>query len=138
MRTALLAIVMAGVGCGHKAPPPAEPDNAAPPPTDPSSNGTMISPDTAEAVKRSLDHKADSISRCLSDAVDNHEAPRNAKGTVTVEVVLDGGHASKVTIVNTSVDSQLFKACVVKRVNEISFPTTEHYETSTTYTVEAI
>jgi hypothetical protein len=133
----LFAVVIAA--CHHDAPPPEEPTNT-PPSTAPDmgQNGTMVSPDTVEGVNRALDHKSDSISRCLADAVDHHEAPRNAKGTVEVEIVVDGGHATKVNIVNTSIDSQLFKDCVVKRVKEIAFPTTEHYETSHGYTVEAI
>ena len=50
--------------------------------------GGMVPPEKMDEVELSLDRKAVVISRCLSVAVDNKELPKNARGKVTVEIVI--------------------------------------------------
>jgi hypothetical protein len=100
----------------------------------------MVPPDTIDEIQRILDRKRQSMSRCLALAVDNKELPRNAKGKVTVELVIaPGGRASGVKIARASIESRSLDDCVISRVKEIQFPDVPRaFPTSYTYGFEAM
>jgi outer membrane biosynthesis protein TonB len=79
------------------------------------------------------------MSRCLALAVDNKELPRNAKGKVTVELVIaPGGKASDVRIARATIASRSLDDCLIGRVKEIQFPDVPRaFPTSYTYGFEA-
>jgi hypothetical protein len=130
--------------CGSKAKPAdTTPDTTAttgddaPPAHDDSAN--MFSPETMDQVTRALDRKRDSVARCLSVAVDNKELPKNARGHMTLEVVIGtGGSATSIKIIKSDLESKTLADCVQKKVQEISFPSVpKPYERSYMYSFEA-
>lgn len=133
----VVALVALG-GCGSKPAPVAPEGGAAAPARDDSA--AMVPPETMDEIQRTLDRKRQSMSRCLSLAVDAKELPRNAKGKVTVDlVVAPGGKASSVKITRATIESKSLDECVVSRVREIQFPEVpREIPTSYTYGFEAM
>jgi hypothetical protein len=133
------AVALAAIlgGCGSK-PAPAAPAPIATTPRDDSAS--MVPPETMDEIQRVLDRKRQSMSRCLALAVDNRELPRNAKGKVTVDLVIaPGGKATEVKIVRATIESKSLDDCVVSRVREIQFPEVpREVPTSYTYGFEAM
>jgi hypothetical protein len=104
------------------------------------SSGTMVPPDTMDEVQRAFERKRNSVSRCLSAAVDAKELPRQSRGKITLNVTVQpGGKAGEVKIVKATLESQMLSDCVIAKVKEIIFPEVPRaYPTSYTYAFEAM
>ena len=102
-------------------------------------SSTMVGPEKMDEVNRALQRKQMIVSRCLSEAVEAGEAPKNSHGKVTLEIVIaPSGQASKVNVIKSSFQAQSVSDCVVKKVEEIAFPELpKQIETSWTYAMEA-
>jgi hypothetical protein len=139
MRGALAATLLGAlIACGGGAPEPkapAEPTEGAR-----AGGGTqMVPPEKMDEIERNLARKRNVMSRCLANAIDNKELPRNSKGKVTVEIVIaPNGKADSVKVVRATVESPLLNSCVIDRIKEIQFPDLpQPYPTSYTYAFEA-
>jgi hypothetical protein len=106
-------------------------------PTDRS--GEMIPPEKMDEVQQLLDRKRMIVSRCLSEAVELGEAPKGARGKITLEISISpSGQASKVEVLKSSIEAKSVQGCVKRKVEEISFPQLpKQYDTSYTYAMEA-
>jgi hypothetical protein len=86
-------------------------------------SGDMIPPEKLEGIQSALDRKRGVASHCLTDAIDAGEVPKNARGKVLVELVVQpNGQARDVAIIKTSLESKTLEACIVDLVSKISFP----------------
>ncbi len=108
------------------------------PPVD--GNANMVPPEKMEEITRMLDRKQRIMSRCLADAVDATELPKNARGKVTLEIVISpSGSPETVKVIKSSLESQRVNDCVIGHVKSIQFPELpKRYETSYTYGFEAM
>ncbi|MFN0245733.1 MAG: AgmX/PglI C-terminal domain-containing protein [Kofleriaceae bacterium] len=105
----------------------------------PTNDDNMIPPEKAEQIMNLLQRKERIMSRCLADAVDAKELPRNSRGKITLDIVVNTNGSSDVKIVSSSLESDKLKQCVIGHVKTIVFPeipTT--YPTSYTYGFEAM
>ncbi|MCE9576431.1 MAG: AgmX/PglI C-terminal domain-containing protein [Deltaproteobacteria bacterium] len=83
----------------------------------------MIPPEVLDGITETLDRKRTIVARCLSDAVLAGTAPKNARGKIALEFVVDtSGHAKNVKIVKSTVKSEAVDQCVAGKVSEMSFP----------------
>jgi len=104
-----------------------------------SSGDDMVPLEKMDEINRSLERKRQIMAHCLATAVDNKELPKNARGKVTVEIVIAGGRATSVKVVRASLESRTLSECVISHVKEIQFPELpKPYETSYTYGFEAM
>ena len=143
---ALVAGVLLGVGCGggqraDTTPPVGsggEPSAGAAGQS--GDAGDAVPPDKIDEINRQLSRKREVMSRCLSSAVDNKELPKNARGKVTVEIVISpSGTADSVKIVRASLESKILDDCIIGHIKEIAFPQLPRpFETSYTYGFEAM
>jgi hypothetical protein len=133
----VVAMAMLITGCGGT-PAPVAPASSAPAARD--DRASMVPPETMDEIQRTLERKRLTMSRCLALAVDNKELPRNAKGKVTLDLVIaPGGKATEVKIVRRSIESKSLDECLVSRVREIQFPDVpKQVPTSYTYGFEAM
>jgi predicted small lipoprotein YifL len=147
-KLALLALCLAA--CGSKTPPPADPEDRPSTPEggfqkggdeaiESGHSGGMIAPESEDQIQRLLDRKRDSVARCLGQAVDNKELPKNAHGKVVLEIAIGtSGSATSIKVVKTDLDSKTLTDCVIHHVQEIAFPTLPRpFERSYTYGFEA-
>jgi hypothetical protein len=119
-------------------PPSSESDSE---PSDSGSvGGVIVPPDTMDEIQRRFERKRTPVSRCLSTAVDAKELPRNARGKITLNVVvMPGGRAGEIKIVRTTLESPLLAECVIGKVRDIIFPEVpKPFPTSYTYGFEAM
>lgn len=144
MKNMLLVAVLVAVGCGGKNKKDAEEGGATidtqattGDPTDRS--GSMVPPETMDEIASLLQRKQMIISRCLSTAVEAGEAPKGARGKVTLAIAIaPSGKAEKVEVIKSTIESKTVQGCVKRHVEEITFPTVPKvYETSHTYAMEA-
>jgi TonB family protein len=85
--------------------------------------GGMCPPEKLEAIQNELNRKRGVATRCLTDAVDGGEADKNARGKVVVEFVVQrNGQARDVSVVKSSIKSQILETCIVDLVSKIQFP----------------
>ena len=143
-RTILLAVLVAAA-CGGKNKGNAEEGGGATidttattgDPTDRS--GEMVSPEKMDEVVRLLERKRMIISRCLADAVELGEAPKGARGKITLDIsIAPSGKATRVGVIKSSIEAKSVQDCVVSKVQDITFPTMpKQYDTSHTYAMEA-
>jgi hypothetical protein len=99
----------------------------------------MISPENAEAIRNLLQRKERIMSRCLADAVDAKELPKNARGKITLDIKVGTNGSSDVSVVSSTLESEKLKECVVGHVKTIVFPSIRvPYPTSYTYGFEAM
>lgn len=103
-------------------------------------SGSMHSLEKLDEINRLLERKRPAVSRCLTMVVDNQDLPKNARGRVTLAIVISQqGRADSVKVIKASLDSQPLNECVMNKVREIQFPQlVKPYETSYTYAFEAI
>jgi hypothetical protein len=103
-------------------------------------SGDAVPPDQIDEINRQLGRKRAVMSRCLSTAVDNKELPKNARGKVTVEIVISpSGTADSVKIVRANLESKMLDDCIIGHIKEIAFPQLPRsFETSYTYGFEAM
>jgi TonB family protein len=140
VRALVAAALLAGCGSKHADTTPAAADGAAGEPSARASGGEMVPPEKMDEINRSLERKRQIMAHCLATAVDNKELPRNARGKVTVEIVISpNGRAEDVKVVRASLESKTLNECVISHVKEIQFPDLpKPYETSYTYGFEAM
>jgi hypothetical protein len=139
----LLVIASLALGCGGKhgdTTPSGGGGGAAAEAEHADASSEMVPPETTDQIKRSLERKRPTVSRCLSIAVDNKELPRNAAGKITLEIVISpAGRADSVHVVRATLESKSLADCVIARIKEIQFPELPRpYETSYTYGFEAM
>lgn len=105
----------------------------------PCDDNGMCPPETLDRIKMVLDAKRVVMSRCLSDAQDNGQAGKNAKGTVTVSfVITPSGKATNVKVGKSTVGSKTVDDCVVAKVQAIAFPEVpKNLDWSYTYGLES-
>ena len=98
----------------------------------------QVDPVEMDEVNQLLDRKRMIVSRCLSQAVEAGNAPKNARGKITLEIKIDsGGKATSVEVIKSSIESKEVQGCVKRKVEEITFPTLpKQYDTSYTYAME--
>lgn len=138
MRIVIWSVLAALAACGGGKKPVTTPqDDDRPEVRDGSEN--MVSQETMDEIRRLLDRKRTSVSRCITVAIEEKEVPKNAKAKVLLKVVISpAGHADSVDIVNTSVDAKTMLECVKNNVRQIEFPhVPKAYETSYTYSFES-
>lgn len=140
VRALLAAALLAGCGGKHADTTPVAADGAAGDASAHASGGEMVPPEKMDEINRSLERKRQIMAHCLATAVDNKELPRNARGKVTVEIVISpNGRAEDVKVVRASLESKTLNDCVISHVKEIQFPELpKPYETSYTYGFEAM
>jgi hypothetical protein len=102
-------------------------------------SGEQIDPVKMDEVRQLLDRKRNIVSRCLSMAIENGSAPKNARGKIALEIKISAaGHATSVEVIKASIESPEVHGCVKRKVEEIEFPQiSKDYETSYTYAMEA-
>ncbi len=87
-------------------------------------DGTVVSTETMDDIRRALDRKRNAVARCLSPAVDAGELPKNARGRMTLGFTISAsGRAGDLKVVKSSLESKLLTDCVFERIGEIEFPT---------------
>jgi hypothetical protein len=85
--------------------------------------GGMCPPEKLEQIQNELNRKRGVATRCLTDAVDAGEADKNAHGKIVVEFVIQrNGQAKDISIVKSSIKSQVLESCIVDVIAKISFP----------------
>jgi len=142
------AALAAAAGCGGKQAAPIVPDETGdsdlpPSGAEPESGelgGVIVPPDTMDEIQRRFERKRTPVSRCLSAAIDAKELPKNARGKVTLNVVvMPGGKAGEIKVAKTTLDSPHLTECVIGKVREIIFPEVpKPFPTSYTYGFEAM
>jgi hypothetical protein len=137
--SASLAISLVACGGGSKPSGETTPSTAEAEPAD-SNNGTVVTSETMDEIRRALDRKRNVVARCLTPAIDAGELPKNARGRMTLELVItSSGKAIDVKVIKTSLDSKTVADCVIARVGEIEFPSVaEPLPWSYTYGFEAM
>jgi hypothetical protein len=102
-------------------------------------SGNMIPPEKMDEVTQDLKRKNMIISRCLANATEAGNVKKGTHGKIAFAIKIGtDGHATEVTVVKTSIDSQDVIGCAKKHVEEITFPNLpKPYETSYTYAMEA-
>jgi hypothetical protein len=105
----------------------------------PTNDDNMIPPEKAEQIMNLLQRKERIMSRCLADAVDAKELPKNSRGKITLDIIVQTNGSSDVKIVSSTLESDKLKECVVGHVKTIVFPEiSTTYPTSYTYGFEAM
>ncbi len=137
------AVVLAGCGGGKKASTTMSDtsgdDQAASDQQQDAAEANMVPPEKMEEIVRMLDRKERIMARCLADAVDAKELPKNSRGKITLEIVISpSGSPDQVKVIATSLESAKLSDCVIGHVKTIQFPTLpKAYPTSHTYRFEA-
>ena len=99
----------------------------------------MIPPEKAEEIANLLQRKERIMSRCLADAVDAKELPKNSRGKITLDIVVSTNGSADVSVVSSTLESEKLKTCVIGHVKSIVFPAIPStYPTSYTYGFEAM
>lgn len=100
----------------------------------------MIPPEKMEEITRILERKQRIMSRCLADAVDAKELPKNSRGKITLEIVISpAGAPDQVKVVKASLESAKLNDCVIGHIKTMQFPELPRpYPTSYTYAFEAM
>lgn len=115
------ATLATACGGGGKSSGETTPDPTEAKPADES--GAVVSNETMDEIRRALDRKRNVVARCLTPAIDAGELPKNARGRMTLELVITpAGKATDIKVIKTSIDSKMVADCVIERVGEIEFP----------------
>ena len=101
---------------------------------------TMVPPEKMEEINVRLDRKRSIAARCLSDAVEAGEAPKNARGKITLEFVISpAGKAEQIKVAKATFENESVTNCVIGKVQDISFPELpKSLEWSYTFAFESI
>lgn len=122
----LWLVVWTFAACGKKTPahntaaPTAEPaaavDNA-------TTDDVVESPESLDAINTTLDRKRSIAARCLSEAIDKKELPKNARGRMTLGfTIAPNGRAVTIKVINQSLESTSLTQCVTEIVERAQFP----------------
>lgn len=139
-------MVMTFVACGGKKASTTTPDDtsdqeqAEADRTQDASEASMVPPEKMEEIQRILERKQRIMSRCLADAVDAKELPKNSRGKVTLEIVISpSGSPDQVKVINSTLESAKLTDCVIGHIKTMQFPELpKAYPTSYTYAFEAM
>ena len=103
-------------------------------------NDTMVPPEKMEEINVRLDRKRSIAARCLSDAVESGEAPKNARGKITLEFVISpSGKAEQIKVAKATFENETVTNCVIGKVQDITFPELpKSLEWSYTFAFESI
>jgi hypothetical protein len=83
----------------------------------------MVEPEKMDEIRVRLDRKRGQAARCLSDAVLAGQAPRNARGKITLEFVISpSGKAQDIKVAKASLTVPEVHECVIDKVRDIGFP----------------
>ena len=143
-RILIAAVVLAGCGGGKKeSTTPVETSDGDQEEADrkqDAAEANMIPPEKMEEITRMLERKQRIMSRCLADAVDAKELPKNSRGKITLEIVISpSGSPDQVKVIKSSLESAKLTECVIGHVKTITFPELPRaYPTSYTYAFEAM
>ncbi|MDX2086710.1 MAG: AgmX/PglI C-terminal domain-containing protein [Kofleriaceae bacterium] len=140
---AMIAVVALASACGGGKKPattPMEGSGNEMNETQVAGGGEQVTPEQIEEITKLLDRRQRIVSRCLADAVDSKELPRNARGKVTVELTVStSGKVSSVKIIKNTLESERISECVMGHVRDIQFPELpSEFPTSYTYAFEAM
>jgi len=137
----IAAVLLAACGGGKKA--DTTPDDTSgggteevTPPTD---DPNMVPPEKMDEIVRMLERKERIMARCLADAVETKDLPKNSRGKITLEIVISpSGSPDQVKVIAATLESEKLNACVIGHVKTIQFPQLpKAYPTSHTYRFEA-
>jgi outer membrane biosynthesis protein TonB len=140
-------MVMAFVACGGKkaatttpADDTSDQEQAEADRTQEATEANMVPPEKMEEIQRILERKQRIMSRCLADAVDAKELPKNSRGKITLEIVISpSGSPDQVKVIKSSLDSPKLNECVIGHIKSMQFPELpKAYPTSYTYAFEAM
>ncbi len=138
------AVILAGCGGGKKASTTTtdtsgDSEQAASDQQQDVAEANMVPPEKMEEIVRMLDRKERIMARCLADAVDAKELPKNSRGKITLEIVISpSGSPDQIKVIASSLESEKLSSCVIGHVKTIQFPTLpKAYPTSHTYRFEA-
>lgn len=82
----------------------------------------MVPPERMDEIQRTLDRKRAVATRCLTDAIEAGDAPKNARGRVTLGFVISpAGKARDIEVLETSIESKQVQDCLVDLVGTIDF-----------------
>ena len=134
----LVAALLGACGGGKKT--AEQPAERTPPVEQQDQSGEMIPPESIEQIQNQLARKQNIVSRCLADAVDAKELPKNSRGKVTLDIVISpSGTPDKVEVIKSTLDSEKLTSCVIGHVKSIIFPQLpKAFPTSYTYAFEAM
>jgi hypothetical protein len=135
------ALALGLAACGGKDKPAESPASASATSEQGQDTGDeVVGPETMDEIRRALDRKRNVVARCLAPAIEAGELPKNARGRVTLGLVISpAGRATDVTVIKSSLDSEVLRSCVIERVQEIEFPTVpQPLPWSYTYGFEAV
>ncbi len=83
---------------------------------------TIVPPERMDEIKRTLDGRRRAAARCLSDAVNEGKASREARGHVALAFVIGrDGRARNVQVVRSSIKNPDVERCVVGLVEQADF-----------------
>jgi hypothetical protein len=83
----------------------------------------MVPPEKMEEINVRLDRKRSIAARCLSDAVEAGEAPKNARGKITLEFVISpAGKAEQIKVAKATFENEAVRNCVIGKIQDIAFP----------------
>ena len=104
-----------------------------------SAESSMVPPEKMDEIVRMLERKERIMARCLADAVETGDLPKNSRGKITLEIVISpSGSPDQVKVLKSSLESEKLNACVIGHVKTIQFPQLpKSYPTSHTYRFEA-
>jgi hypothetical protein len=113
------------IGCATTPPPGEERVTVVRPDERPAETGG-IPPDKEADIQLLLQQRNPSTLKCYSDVLtEKHD--RAFKGHVAVLLTLEpSGHASDVTIVNSSLNNKEVHDCLIAKLKEFEFPQLEH------------
>jgi hypothetical protein len=142
MRNLVVVIAILVAACGGKksgGTTTPDPGGGEVEPSGGNTTSTMIPSEKIDEIQRLFERRGQTVSRCLTFAINNKELPKSAKGRVTLGVTIStSGKAESIKVLKASIDSQSLNDCVVGRVKEIQFPEIpKPYETTYTYSFEA-
>ena len=105
-----------------------------------SAESSMVPPEKMDEIVRMLERKERIMARCLADAVDAKELPKNSRGKITLEIVIStSGTPDTIKVIKSTLESEKLKECVIGHVKTIQFPELPRtYPTSYTYAFEAM
>ena len=74
----------------------------------------QVTPEQMDDINRMLDRRRGIVSRCLAEAVDAKDLPKNARGKVTIELTIEpSGKAESVKVVKNTLESERIGTCVI-------------------------
>ncbi|MBA3457026.1 MAG: AgmX/PglI C-terminal domain-containing protein [Deltaproteobacteria bacterium] len=139
----IAAVLVSACGGGKKADTTptdtSDGDQAAADQQQDSAEANMVPPEKMEEIVRMLDRKERIMARCLADAVDAKELPKNSRGKITLEIVISpSGSPDQIKVLTSTLESEKLKECVIGHIKTIQFPTLpKPFPTSHTYRFEA-